>query len=356
MLAAGCAARRERYVPLDLPLIEPGTSDTTWASTNLERLMVRGRVPRLTWSPAVGAPTRTVASDDLGSLPAEATWAAWVCSPRRMWGSELDVLLTLDDTPTPMTVTIDLDGGVHLTRGSALPATLATRSDREAWMVEIATRHGLGGVVDGDNAWTAEELDIVSVALDLLDPRERALLGGLVLSRDHVSPRSPRELALYDPLGDAVLIHVYDGAFEANGWSFVGDLDAPVHAAVMTLVHEFGHVISDAPLGVSWQAWSDAWLAHASAARRDRWTTRDALRQARRDRRQMGHRGPVIQEYARLRPGRLTPTTWSTDVFESFAEAFALHHTDPNALRRAAPEVHAWLEAGGHLAWRDFPE
>ena len=352
LLLTGCAARAT-YVPLDQPL-PPSPEQPELVETNVALLMERGRMPALTWSPRTDIPPVAIEPDELDKVPPEALWMAWVCSPRRMWGSELDLLVSNADGKVPLTVQIEADGAVHLSQGEAPPELVATRTDREAWMAEIARRHGLAGIVDGDVTWSNEELDAASRALELLDPREIALLEDLLLSRDHQSPRSPRELALYDPLTDPVTIHVYDGAFGAGSWSFVGDPGSPVPASVMTLVHEFGHVLSDAPVAASWRRYSDALEIHLGAAPEDRGFTRAHLRAAKRDMRQIGRRGPVIDDFARMRPGRLWPTSWSTDVFESFAEAFALYRTDPEALLRVAPEAHAWFERDGHLAWRGF--
>lgn len=352
----GCAARRPTYVPLDLPLPAQPPASAEAVRANVRYAMERGRMPRLTWAPQADLPARSVSPSQLDRVPDEALWVAWVCSPRRMRGSELDVLLAAEDGPVALTVQVDLDGGVHLVRGlrATTPAT-ELLTDRESALQAIAQRYGLAGVVDGQRAWTSEELDILTEALDLLDPPELALLDGLLLSRDAVSPRDARELALYDPIGEPAVIHAYDAAFAAGSWSFVGRPEAPRPAAVMTLVHEFGHVISDGPVSAAWSRFTQARWAHAVATD-DRSDTRSDLRYARADLRRVGRRGPVIDAFADLRPGRLWPTAWSTDVFESFAEAFALYKTDPDALLRVAPEAHAWFDGGGHLAWRTFAE
>ncbi len=354
-LAWGCAHHRPTYVPLDAPLPEVDGGDEA-VRASVRWAMERGRVPRITWSPVAGVPPREVGAEDLDRLPPEAVWLTWVCSPRRMRGAELDLLVHTSGGPVPMTVQVGVDGAVHLYRGDAPPEPATARADREAWMREIARRNGLGGVVDGARAWSRDELDALSRALGLLDPRERLLLRGLVVSRDARSPRSPRELALYDPLVEPVAIHVYDAAFEAGRFSFVGPVDAPRPAPVMTLLHEFGHVLSDAPVAAASARWAAAVEALRAAPAEDRPAARAALREARRDVRQTGRRGPVIRDYARLRAGRAWPTAWSTDVFESFAEAFALYRTDPDALQRVAPDVWRWFAEDGHLAWRAFPE
>jgi hypothetical protein len=60
--------------------------------------------------------------------------------------------------------------------------------------------------------------------------------------------------------------------------------------------------------------------------------------------------GPVLAAYAKALAGRPAPTLYgATNRGESFAEAFALHHLDPEALRRIVPEAAEWFARGGHL-------
>lgn len=354
ILLVACAGRTT-YVPLDQSLPVQTASDEE-VRQSFAFAMERGRVPGLTWSAVPGAPAKVVTSSDLDRLPPAVLWSAWVCSSRRMRGSELDLIVDGSVGKVPLTVQIDLDGAIRLQQGSEPPSDTPSRTDRDAWMHELTIRHGLGGIVDGDRAWTLEELVAVDQALALVSPLEMLLLEGLVLSRDHTSPRSPRELALYDPMAHPVVIHVYDGAFDAARWSFVGPPDDPTSAPVMTLVHEFGHVLSDAPIVAAWRRKMVAEREHEAARGEDVDRTAAMVRLAHRDIRGFGSRGPVIRDYAELRRAGAWPTTWSTDVFESFAEAYALFRVDPEALQRVAPEAYRWFDNNGHLAWRTFPD
>ena len=62
---------------------------------------------------------------------------------------------------------------------------------------------------------------------------------------------------------------------------------------------------------------------------------------------------PVEDAYAQV-PGALPgPTQYGrTALAEGFAEAFALHRTDPESLRRIAPQVWGWFERGEHVQRR----
>ena len=47
------------------------------------------------------------------------------------------------------------------------------------------------------------------------------------------------------------------------------------------------------------------------------------------------------------------PTPYGAgNIWESYAEAYALWHADPDALRRTMPATAEWFANGGHLAWQ----
>ena len=63
-----------------------------------------------------------------------------------------------------------------------------------------------------------------------------------------------------------------------------------------------------------------------------------------------GERGGVHAAYAQVPGAGAGPTEYgATHIVESFAEAFALFHVDPESLRAVAPEVWKWFTDGGHL-------
>lgn len=61
-------------------------------------------------------------------------------------------------------------------------------------------------------------------------------------------------------------------------------------------------------------------------------------------------RSRVLTAYASLPDVATGPTRYGrTAIGESFADAFALYHLDPEALRRASPSAHGFFADQGHL-------
>ena len=59
---------------------------------------------------------------------------------------------------------------------------------------------------------------------------------------------------------------------------------------------------------------------------------------------------PVLEGYLAALAGQPAPTDYgNSSTKESFAEAFALFHVDPNALKRTRPAVYEWFAARGHI-------
>jgi len=59
---------------------------------------------------------------------------------------------------------------------------------------------------------------------------------------------------------------------------------------------------------------------------------------------------PMLAAFSKLPGAGDGPTIYGrTSLEESFAEAYALHRFDPEALERVAPEMQAWFAAGEHL-------
>lgn len=297
-----CGLHRPHYdsVPFVLEPLEPFAARAF--HDGLRHDLERGRLRSLTVD---GEP---VAPEAVADAPTPAVRAAWAL--QRSWarGAELDVWMPHDGGFVP--VTLWLDGrDATVQSGAWAPERPAPAPAPEARRV------------DGDVAWSPYEAAVAADALARLTPAEQARVGDVVLRRMAVSRRAPgRELAWFDPLDAPPSIEVYDLAFAAAS-AFVGPVDAPVDPATLTLVHELGHALADAPLREA-GGWSPT----------------------------LTRGGPVIRAFRALDlpPG---PTPYARrSVHEAFAEAFALWKLDPDALRRTQPDALAWFEAGGHLA------
>lgn len=331
-LLAGCALRRvEHYEPVSFAL-DPLDGDHLDAlPLSLAHELERGRLRSL--ATAAGG----VAS--LDALPPEAVYAVW--GTLRPWarGAELDLLVDTGRGARPVTVWWSTRRDAVVAWGDGpVERPKPPRDGVEAWREDLALRYGLGEI-GGAVAWTSDEVADVATALARLSPEELAGLDGIALRRMAVSPRSAaRELAYFDPSHEPPILDFYDLAFEEGGYGFVGDVAAPAPAAAMTALHEFGHVLADAPFRRAYVAYLEAWEADPT------------VEQPYRDYQALGRASPVVAAWEAFRGRRKGPSSSGfRDPDESFAEAFALWHLDPDALERALPGARAWFGSGAHL-------
>jgi len=263
--------------------------------------------------------------------------------------AELDLWVPYPDTEPPqrraMTLFFDRRLGARVVLGELEPVPSPRPAMASPAAREAIGRGWLGGFVDGDARWTTDDLAVAAAAVEALEPEVQPLLHGLQLRRMRGSPRAAhRELAWFDPTTEPPVIEVYDLCFaETSG--FVGPVDAPMPSAAMTLVHELGHAVADRPLREAWVALEEL-RAEPDPDPRE-------VAEARAAWVRLGGRGPVIEAWAEVRDGPGPAPYGARSVHESFAEAYALHRLDPDALRRAMPAAAEWFDAGGHLAAAD---
>lgn len=355
-LVAGCALRHTLHyepVAFELPPVEASQLDGL--AERIERDTGRRRLR--SW--ALGPPDAPFQGPmRAADLPVEVLYALYAYSRPWTRGGELDLLVDVGQGPVPVTLwwtprrEVAFDYGTlqpHRARptglfGVALEEALDARA-LARWMDELSVRYGLGAF--RGELWTEDEVGDVATALEHLSEVELLALAGIALVRTDVSPRSARrELAYFDPATEPPTLTFFDLAFENDLHGFVGPVGAPLAAGTMTAMHEFGHALADLP---SRQAFTQ-YVAAAEAWERGE-GERTLARERYRDYQALGRQGPVIDAWEAFRDGRFGPSSYGfRDPHESFAEAFALYHLDPDALERALPGAVAWFDAGVHLA------
>jgi len=300
---AGCALRGVPHYDSVTFELEAPTDDVVavlpdWVRRDLDR----GRLA------ALSVDDEPVSVAELGEVPTPLLYAVFSLNKGWARSAELDLWVPHDGQRWPVTVRFD--------QGRGADAQLGEPTTGEPC---LAPPEGL--LVSGDRTWAPTEVCAVGAAWGALTEAEGARLPGLTLRRMATSRRAPgRELAWFDPTTEPPVIDVYDLAF-ADTAAFVGPVHAPLPLGALTVVHEIGHALADAPLRA-------AWLGDAPVE---------------------GRGGPVIGAWRamRLGPG---PTPYANkSAHEAFAEAFALYKLDPEALQRAMPEAVAFFAAGGHL-------
>ena len=296
---------------------------------------------------------------------------------------------------------VEADRFIHVADSGFVPVTV--RREDSSWVVQIGATNATGprgsgaglqerwgiGPLDVDGvAWSDEAREAVDLSLGRLSREERGVLAGVPFVRKAVAPAAgdgPHAVgARYSGRNCDARIFVFDAAFRGDRVSFVGEPGAPLHDNVRTLLHEYGHAIhkrpsrvaicrvdGDLPLIQERQRAFNARVAafnHVPASARSAATSasileeREALERdtASFERRQraavegMNADGPVLEAYARVIGNDSAPTRYgAVSLGESFAESFSLFRSDPAALRRLLPRVHAFFAAGEHLRAMD---
>ena len=325
----------------------------------------------------------------LDGIPPAALHAVLLVLPGKQAGAEIDLWVQGNGTPGDpdrmWTVRRDLTGRIVVLKGDPPPAL----DGPDPSALELAARFGIGRLEDSADArWRADERRMLQKALELLSPRELELIAGLSFRRARLSAKGNTGLHTGSDAGDPGHITLFDAAFRtADGFTrYAGSPQDAVPRAVLTMLHEIGHAIADAErhrLLVRRRAESESYdarnakyavfakdyerhrnLQGAEAERRreELWPELQVLKiemeehvhairsidaaiaQAR--------TGPQSVEgrYATLPGATDGPTEYgSTAQEESFAEAFALYHVDPESLRWIAPRSHEWFAAEEHL-------
>lgn len=339
---AACALRRvEHYEPVGFHLDPPDPDFLAYLPDLLDAEQGSRRLR------AVGA------DRPLAELPIEVQYAIYATSKAWARSAELDLRVDLGRGPYSVQLRwsrrreVDVEWSEREPARAALPPGL-TLAD---WQAHLAERYGFASF-GGDVAWTEDEVADVAYALGCLSPAERAPLAGVDLLRTSVSPRSAsRELAYFDPTTEPPSLSFFDLAFDPEPDAFVGPASAPVAAGTMTALHELGHLLADAPLRRAYEAYIAAWDAWQVEVDPDRLAElREAEKARYREYVRLGRSGPVVEAWDEFRAGRLGPSSYGfREKNESFAEAFALYHLDPDALERTLPGAVAWFASNAHV-------
>ncbi len=300
-------------------------------------------------------------------------------------GAEWDMLVRVRGETVPVTVWWDAPKRLDLRAGAPWDPTPPPAT------VEALLAYGIGPLGGTRGGWEPEARGLVEQALAALRPEELAVVGGVELWRqDRPSERVTREIPL--PEGGAFLacyerdvaragIYVFDAALRKGTQTFVGRPEAPSSLAVYALLHEVGHALADAPARAAglevMEVLREARALEAESQRlRAEWETlprtregaaraetlsshheeilarMDVLEAALREREAFANdwtaRDPMAAAWSGVLGGRKAPTLYGrTAPIEGFADAFALHHLDPEALRRASPVAASWFDEGG---------
>lgn len=268
---------------------------------------------------------------------------------------------------------------------SSLLLALAVPSPADAATAgELTARYGLAGVITEGRAWSASELDILGDTLAALSAAERRALRDVAIVRAPRSRRSVREAGLFHWDGEGRRIYIYDRAFRRAG------------TPNWTIVHEIGHAITFLPFVEQTarekaviQRFNAAVLHHnklittynaavrrynannnaddkrvleqlrprieraASNLAESRANALRSKRRLKRLRRVVNRRRPgdgVLAAYRKVLGRGPHPTRYGrTHIRESFADALAMYHCQPDRLELLLPRVHDWFAKGGHV-------
>ncbi|MEZ4319871.1 MAG: hypothetical protein R3F61_20340 [Myxococcota bacterium] len=343
----GCAVHL-RYEPVAFE-VPPLQFDHATLATAVTHRLERGQLGPLERRMSTG--TVPIGPDEVGLLTDIELYAVIASAGRWSRGAEIDLLVPTARGEEAVTVWVDREGGMVVAAGQTpvsepLPPAHVDEGRLASELAESFRLEGFTG------PWTLTELGYVAMALERLTPEEREALVGVRVARVAKSPRRAAEMAWYAPSELPARLEVYDAAFVEYGHGFVGPLDDPSPTPVMTLLHEFGHAVVDRPLRDTFDAYRTA--LEASERMVDPTSFQAAYDRAHdldRCYRSLGADGPVIDAYREVRGRTRGPTTygWRSRTHESFAEAFALHHLDPHALRRVMPSVADWFEREEHV-------
>lgn len=328
----------------------------------------------------------------LDGLPSQALHAVLLVLSGEYAGAEFDILFegagTEADPDRIWTVRRDLEGGILIVKGGP-PLALDGPDPRPE---ELSARFGIGPLLDAKDArWSARERRLLERALELLSPRELALVAGVSFAREKVHPRGLVGRHAQGKRGAPSSVVIADRAFTPeNGAQYVGSPEQAVPNAVFVILHEIGHVVAFEErrrLRLRRDELSERHTGRSArtAALREEYR-RGRVRAAAADgSAELAQRLQQLQEelersqaellaeaeqlealrvevargggltsvekiYGAL-PGALAgPTAYGRgNASEGFAEAFALYHLDPETLRWLAPDVHDWFAASAHL-------
>ena len=286
--------------------------------------------------------------------------ALWISHDSKYRGAELDLKIRLygHDT-TPVTVLVALNGALSVEEGRW------KRNEIPKNAAEIERRWSVGPLrVKSGAKWSKRALRSINIALSKLSKTERSLLRGIPFVRKSKGQEAS-QAALYIQEKDCdAMIQVFNRAIISERYTFSGEAQRALPATVHPILHEIGHAIHSLPgrrIQCEYIDLIDQHNRDVEAANRAQGQKRSQLAaKLKRSQAKIAKleplvkrwraRGPVINAYLKVKGKVGGPTPYgATSHKESFAEAFALYHVDPKALRRVMPKVHAWFKSGRYL-------
>ena len=340
----------------------------------LDYAIQAGRVPRFEMTTPQGRyvihpPEQTAPVIDM--LPLPVLVAAYnVLYRKKTQGIEWDLLIkTEHGERVPVTAYLEPDGRLSVVQGAPLPPPAVAPPPTAE---ELRARYGIGELKGGDVAWTDEQRRTLDAALALVPEEERAIISGVPFMRYHRLDGEDEKkgvwttAARYRREGGVVEIHLFDHLFELDDMLFCGDVQSPHPASAQSIVHELGHALVAAARVRAIRDYNqsvnryNAGLAALRALPASSSETPALVALLKKEQatfevqeaRLKRARGSsaVLDAYKDVRGWRKGPTPYGrTELEESFAESYSLHHVDPAALRRVYPEVADWFAAGKHL-------
>lgn len=310
----------------------------------------------------------------VADLPLGCLQAFLVATTYDLDGAEADLVVgTSPDTMHPVTIYWQ-EGVLDCVPG---PSGQGLRL-RGGTGPELQERFGIGPLRDAGAQWTAFPLALLDDALSRLSAGELEALRGLPFDRrptmtdDAGNSIRPNVSAAFfaDPAGPRV--EVYDAAVAPTN-HFVGEPDAPRPDSTRVILHEVGHAVARivhvralveaGRLRPVWRDLRRRWEAaradptvdaatrseRAGKLAEDAETVRVAIDKL------VALSDPKKETASEAALARLlgkdgSPTAYGrTSPRESFAECFALYHTDRAALVRAAPKAVAFFDEGRHI-------
>jgi hypothetical protein len=214
----------------------------------------------------------------------------------------------------------------------------------------LRERYGVGRLLEGDRPWDPFARGLVERAYERMSEEERDIVEYLTFYRVR---EDFQEEAAAKYFHEDARIELYDVAV-AQSPRFVGDLTDPSPSSLKTVLHEIGHGFMFAPERAGRLLLEQLEAEHELDQARPAQAQDPVRLQARLAAISAIHERlearPVLDAYVVAVGNELAPTPYGrTSSVEGFAEAFALWHLDPAALRRTSPRAAAFFESGSHI-------
>ena len=379
-LQAGCSTTLEGPIKLR-PFESAGPpvaeADRPELRQSLQSKLDDGKVRSVQWQD--GEKTRNAMTGDHSSSKPPPTQVLQLANAVASYpDSEVDGLVIVQGERRAATARHEADGKINVVVGNP-PTDLNDLPQVTA--EELSTRFGIGPVIGDENRnWTQTELRAISVALSLLSEEELLLLENLPFVR------SDKSSVMFGLLGHHMAyvsygsgtpypsgsITFFDLGSDLNEHYIAGPPDQAYPYSCYVLLHEFGHAVSQMTRMALVTQYNEnltmlkvlAAAQQSKGLRRKLKMNRTEVTKLMRDiqdynkqaRKILRGPSPMERAYGDLAGVLPGPTRYGrTSLTENFAEAFALYHLDPEALRRISPQAVEWFESGQHIRSIDYP-